>query len=372
MAAIRKRPLLKRDGTPSGNVAWLLDFKDHLGRRRVRQFATWKEADGFKDYALAMRRNRSYVHHTESPSVSDAVVLWAEYLASRVDAGARMEPATRDDYLAKLKLHFVPLVGNVPVSQITPAMIRDLCEELRTTGRSPATVRKVLATLVQFFRHLQEHDLCSTNPAHGVRLESSTRNRQLRIPSRAQMATLLENATDAIRPLLVVSCFCGLRSSELRGLQWKDVDFDKRFLWIRQRVDQRGKTGSPKTRSGTRKVPFGATVAAALSAVRLRKCFTEDGDWVFTSELGTPLMHSNVLHRHWYPLREKVGLTAVRWHDLRHFAISLWIAQGLPTATVKEYAGHSSISTTVDIYGHLIPEDHPGALLDRMELSVVG
>jgi len=81
-------------------------------------------------------------------------------------------------------------------------------------------------------------------------------------------------------------------------------------------------------------------------------------DLVFPSRRGTVQGHANILKRHFKPLCREVGIV-LRWHDLRHFAVSLWIEQGFSVKEVMTFAGHSSIQMTMDRYGHLFPSpDH--------------
>ena len=89
MASIRKRVL------PSGKTVWLVDFKDQNGKRRARQFQTKREADAFMVMARAHVSQGLYVHETDSVTVVEAVSRWLDSCARRLEAGRRMERATR-------------------------------------------------------------------------------------------------------------------------------------------------------------------------------------------------------------------------------------------------------------------------------------
>ena len=102
---------------------------------------------------------------------------------------------------------------------------------------------------------------------------------------------------------------------------------------------------------------MGPVVGRSLRQWRLA-CPRSEAGLVFPTKRGTVQSHSNVLKRHFKPLCHKVGVD-IRWHDLRHFAVSLWIEQGFSIKEVMTFAGHSSVQMTMDRYGHLFPSaDH--------------
>ncbi len=101
------------------------------------------------------------------------------------------------------------------------------------------------------------------------------------------------------------------------------------------------------------------------------QCPKGDLDLVFPSKTGGVASHSNLLKRHFKPLCRAVGVD-MRWHDLRHFAVSIWIEQGFSIKEVMTFAGHASIQMTMERYGHLFPSpDHQEAmaLLERRLLG---
>jgi len=84
-------------------------------------------------------------------------------------------------------------------------------------------------------------------------------------------------------------------------------------------------------------------------------------NYVFTSLTGTPGEPDN-LRRSWHPLRERVGLGAVRFHDLRHTCVSLLLDLGAPPHVVREIVGHADLGVTMTIYAHASQEEKRLAL----------
>ena len=89
-------------------------------------------------------------------------------------------------------------------------------------------------------------------------------------------------------------------------------------------------------------------------------------DWVFCDGEGGALRKSNVLRRSFKPLVKEAGVPAIRFHDLRHTAATLLLAQGVHPKIVQERLGHSQISMTLDTYSHVLPSMQRDAV-DRLD-----
>ena len=145
------------------------------------------------------------------------------------------------------------------------------------------------------------------------------------IPTKAEVRALLDSAPPRWRPLIVTATFTGLRASELRGLRWEDVDLDKRLIRVRQRADQWGRIGAPKSAAGRRDVPMSPMVANALKE---RKLASRGGGLVFGTRAGKPESHANISSRCFYPLQVRCGVVdgggrpKFGLHALRHFFAS--------------------------------------------------
>ena len=169
------------------------------------------------------------------------------------------------------------------------------------------------------------------------------------------------------RPILVTAIFTGLRASELRGLIWENVDFDARMIHVRQRADKWGTIGSPKSEAGERAVPMSPMVLNVLREWKLA-CPKSELGLVFPTGPGKVEYHSNIYQRGFAPVQVKAGLVTEEGkakygiHALRHFYASWLINRKrdggleLPAKRVQERLGHSTITMTLDIYGHLFPE----------------
>jgi integrase len=151
------------------------------------------------------------------------------------------------------------------------------------------------------------------------------------------------------RPILLTAAFAGLRASELRGLRWADIDFDRRELHVRQRVDKRNVASPPKTASGIRTVPLPPIVVNTLKEWKLACPKSADG-LVFPTGNGRPEYHVNIVNRGLIPTWKATGVIGryTGLHALRHFYASWLINRKtdggleLPAKTVQTRLGHST------------------------------
>jgi integrase len=112
--------------------------------------------------------------------------------------------------------------------------------------------------------------------------------------------------------------------------------------------------GAPKTRASRRRVGLPQAVTAELARHLAAPGVAEE--FVFTAPQGGPLRVAGFRYRAWRPATEAAGLEGLRIHDLRDTAVALWIAAGASPKEVSARAGHSSVSFTLDRFGHLYPE----------------
>ena len=208
------------------------------------------------------------------------------------------------------------------------------------------------------------------NVAREVRLRNSRRHEQEKtIPTKVEIRRLIERCPDRYRPMLLTAIFAGLRSSELRGLRWSNVDFDKNVICIRQRADRWGVLSSPKSRAGRRDIAMAPLVSETLRNWKTR-CPQGELNLVFPNGAGNVEGHANLFHRFFKPLMLECeivngeGKPRFSFHAIRHAAASLFIEQGWTPKKIQMLMGHSTIQMTFDCYGHLF-EDSAGDL-ERM------
>ena len=345
--SVRKRVL------PSREIRWQVDYRDQQGKRRSRQFKTRQQAVDYETTVRGEIRAGTHTPDSASITVSEAAALWLD--KCRLDG---LESATVKGYQEHAELHILPLIGKKKLSKLTrPAVVNFRDQLLKTHSRAMA--RKVMISLKSLLADACERGLIAQNTATGVKIKMDGRHdEKVTIPTMDEIRALLAKTgeispvNEVGRPLVITALFTGLRASELRGLTWSHVDFEKKLIHVRQRADFRGAMGSPKSKAGNRDVPMSPLVVNTLRQWRLVCPRTELG-LVFPTRNGGIIRHSGMF-RIWHGLLEAAGLPQrYRFHDLRHTAASLLIEQGWQPKKIQEVMGHSSIQMTFDRYGHL-------------------
>jgi integrase len=165
--------------------------------------------------------------------------------------------------------------------------------------------------------------------------------------------------------LFATALALGLRQGEILGLRWGDIDFTQCKLTVKhalQRVDGKLQLVEPKTDKSRRSIALPQVAVSALYAHRSQQeqekalagsRWMESG-LVFTTTVGTAVDQRRLL-THFHAIVRTAGLPDIRFHDLRHSAATLLLAQGVHPRVVMEILGHSSISLTMNTYSHVIP-----------------
>jgi integrase len=143
------------------------------------------------------------------------------------------------------------------------------------------------------------------------------------------------------------------------ALRWSDVDLAAGTVTVTGTLDRKVRQRTdPKTDKSRRSVPLTPQAMEALQVHQVRQNLEGtqgSDDLVFTSARGTALYDSNI-RKHWHRVSSNLGLAPMPWHNLRHSAATIMLAQGVPIEVVSRVFGHASIRITADIYGHVSPE----------------
>jgi integrase len=278
----------------------------------------------------------------------------------------RLAPKTYKTYRDVMRVHVIPTLGTTRLDKLTAQQVATLLREKTDAGLSPATVGHIRSVLRNALNRAVRWNLIVRNPV--VLTDPPRQDRRKVVPLGPGEARIVLEAAKGHRleALFTVALFLGLRQGEILGLRWADVDLEAGTLSVTQalqRVDGALILRAPKTEKSRRRLTLPATVVAALRAHRDRQAFERQavGDhWkesglVFTTRIGTPIDPRNAL-RIWQKLLVGAGLPKRTFHVTRHTAVSVMIGAGVPLKVIQEILGHSVLSTTADVYGHLFPQ----------------
>lgn len=352
MASVR-RP---RDGR-----GWEARYRAPDGRYRSRSFPTKREAQRFVAQVEVDKARGSWV------DPAGGRIVLADWTQQWWTTTTNLRPSTRvrdESYLAS---YILPAFGGVPLGRITQLDVRAWVAELHSRELAPATVVKAYQILAKILRAAVDGGLIPATPCRAVPLPRVERE-EMRFLTPAEVAHLADVIDPRFRALVLVAAYGGLRRAELAGLRTARVNLPRGQLDIAEiMVEVQGRTnfGPPKTRAGRRIVGLPRSVATELGTHMAHRPDGES-DLVFQGPAGGVLRASPFRQRFWLPAIRNAGLDPLRLHDLRHTAVSFWIAGGASVKEIAVRAGHASVATVLDRYGHLLP-DSDTELRERLE-----
>lgn len=309
---------------------------------------------------------------TDVITISDAAKIWLQRCELE-----QLERATLHSYRSQLRNHIEPKIGDLLLIDLSAVKVREFLDAmLRDSTRVMA--KKCLTTLRSIISAAQERGLVQHNVARDVKLRRSERHEPDRVfPTKNEIKALITNAAEKHQPLIMTALLTGMRMSELRGLTWNAVDFQRSVISVTQRADCYCEMGNTKSKSGRREIPMGPGLANVLKDWKVA-CPKGDLELVFPNGAGNIETHSNIYNRIFKPLMLKCGIVdregtpRFSLHAMRHAAASLFIEQGWPPKKIQTMLGHSSITMTYDVYGHLFHDPAKDVdLMSEMERELL-
>lgn len=374
-----------------GKQAWQVDLLVK-GSRLRKQFPTKGEAAKFE---LEMRRRAkdgTYAADGSNIRLSDIIPDFIESLRQRLERKQRMTAAhyrAQTGHIANYIIGGIPIVygksrrvfegglANHTCEELSVEIIEVFVDRLLSFGLAVKTVREVKNTLVGLLELVRRRRYIAINLAKGVRVIAHggrPRKRKIIPPPKELVRRIIDATDNPVSFQIKFAALTGLRASEQWALRWRSIDLERKYITVETRLEEITKTEGPtKTEAGERDVPISESLANDLKALKTSVAATMD-DLVFPSTSGGYRSHAcartsfyrafSRVMKSWPQEKNRPGKP--RWHDLRHFAISCWIEAGLPPKAIQEFAGHTSLQMTMDLYGHLFPsDDHPRAM-DRV------
>ena len=264
--SVRKRTWRTSEG--ERKEAWIVDYADQNGERHIETFGRKKDADEYHAKVHVGVREGTHTAPAKSPTVAEAAQNWLAYIK-----GEGRERSTLEQYRQHVDLHIVPRIRAERLAKLTTPRINTLRDDL-LAHLSRAMAAKVLKSVKAILHDAQRRGNVAQNVALGVRIGKDKRGKrklqiEIDIPTPDEIKRIVHAAQGKRRPLVVTMIFAGLRSSELRGLRWSDVDLKKGELHVRQRADHYNVIGHPKSGAGARTIPLGPLVLNTLKEWKL-------------------------------------------------------------------------------------------------------
>ncbi len=331
------------------------------------------------------------------------------WLALRRD---ELREHTYISYEQTVRRHLVPGLGRLRLAKLGPRDVATWLHRCRAQGVGLRTIQYSRSVLRAALNQALRWELVSRNAA-ALTPAPQHKARDIK-PLTPDEARKLVTAVSGHRleALIIVALGLGLRRGEVLALRWDDVDLTAGVLSVRRTLERAGgdaaarkpllaerarlraqltaatdaearrrlaagiedvqrrlkpvqttvRLAEPKTARSRRTITLPALVARALRAHRTRQLeerLAAGSRWhdvglVFTTRIGTPIgTHS--LHSTFKGMLREAGLPSIRYHDLRHTAATLLLAQGIDVRTIMETLGHAQVSLTLNTYAHVVP-----------------
>ncbi|MGC9669747.1 site-specific integrase [Planosporangium sp. 12N6] len=343
-----------------GSWGFAVDLPSLSGRRATMRrggFPTRSDARAALARVLDCERTGVYLDDRETV---------ASYLGRWLQEKARtLKPTTMARYTDYVTKDLAPALGAIKLERLSHQHIGQFVRDQLAVGRGPVTLRRCIATLSSALNDAVRQRRLPHNPARYTALPKPPKVERpcWTTAEAAQFLRHCRTVDDPLADLFELLIATGLRKGEALALRWADVDLDQGMLFIRHTLAAVDNAHliftDPKTRGSRAWVALSARAIAALHRQTARQhrqwptlTVPEPERLVFSRPDGRPLRPEYVL-RHFRRLTTDARLPRIRVHDLRHAAATIMITSGVPLAVVSKTLRHSTLSVTVNIYGHL-------------------
>jgi integrase len=334
----------------SGKIVYDVRLRDPQGRAYKRTFRTKKDAETFVSTQRADRTRGGWVDPRKGK------ITLAEYTASWMAQRHDLRPRTRELYEGLLRLHVLPDLGRLELSDISAAVIRRWHANLVATGKV-ATAARTYRVLRTILGTAVEDEVIVKNPCvlKGAGIE---RPAERPVATVAQVQALAGIVDERYRCMVLLGTYASLRLGELSALRRRHIDFLHGRINVVEAAgelrDGSRVVGPPKTEAGRRIIAIPPHVLADVEE-HMSKFVDADPDaLVFTGAKGAPIRRTH-WNRKWREATRTVGLVGFHFHDLRHTGNTLAAATGASTKELMVRMGHAS-SRAALIYQHATQE----------------
>lgn len=354
---------------------WKARYIDPDGRERSKSFARKSDAERFLTEVEHSKIAGSYLDPDAGRvTLTSRVPLWLGTLTC--------DPTTRHHIECRVKRHVLPKLGDKRLDTLarSPSLVQSWVAALPV---APSYAQQILGDLSAILDQAVADSLISSNPCRSAAVRAPRAVRRKLVPwSAVQVAALRAELPPRYKAMTDAGGGLGLRQGEIFGLSLDEIDWMHRRVRIERQVKLYRavvpvygppKGGKPRT------VPLPAQVAEALSehvrqfppAEITLPWQSPDGkprtfSLVFTGDRGGACNRSAFNRKVWIPARRRANIPAdddaAGMHQLRHHYASALLRGGVDVKRVQEWLGHHSAGFTLDVYGHLMPDDEEASL----------
>lgn len=340
-------------------------FVDRFGKRRQKKSKKLQE----------LRRwltDASFVEEHSKLDAANGIVpdllvdAWFDYWISIKEQTVR--PNTVRNYRERYERNIKSVIGNILLTEVKPLHCQRIFSKMAEEGYRTTTIYQTRIALYNMLEFAKENEVIRSNPC-----KKSVKS-DVGKPSSVKEALTVDNQKIFLETITGYSyenqyrfvLQTGLRTGELAGLKWEDIDFEKRTLKVERTMEFRHsvgewRTGPPKSKSGYRTIPLTDEAVRILKdqKARNRKLKVVPIEWkdsVFLCRNGTPVKNSTY-DTALFKACDRAGIPRFSMHVLRHTFATRCIEGGMKPKTLQKILGHSNIGITMNLYVHITEEE---------------
>ena len=306
--------------------------------------------------------NDDYIDPSDT-TVKEWLELWQdEYLED-------VKQSTADRYKSCIRIHIIPALGETRLMDLRSSMIQKFLNSCKkVNGLSEKSVKNIRLVLHKALEKAVEDEQIKKNPCDKAKVPSYDEPpKEMRPLQDYELPAFLNAiAGHPLEPLFYVAAFTGMRESEIIGLSWDCVDFEKSTIHLYRQLKRTREKGGEYVFTSL-KNKQARTFAAPRNVIEtLRRVKTKQAEWklragtswankdnlVFTNCLGAHIA-THTVWRQFKTIATQIGIPELRFHDLRHGYASLALQNGVDVKTVSNNLGHATTAFTMDKYGHV-------------------
>ena len=254
--------------------------------------------------------------------------------------------STQYDYEIALRLHILPLLGDKPIDSIKPSDIA-LWQNKLLKKLKPRRVRNVRATLNTIFVDAMNDDIIDKNPISRVKTPKIEKVESQAF-SMEEMKHIISTAKGELQNFCALGFFTGLRSGELIGLKWSDIDFKKKELSVKRAI-RMGEISTPKTQNSIRTIDIIDNLLPYLQSQF--KLTGDKNSFVFLNSDNNHYYDiKRIRNLKWKNLLQECDIEYRTIYQMRHTFATIMIENKEDILWVSHMLGHADTSMTLNMY----------------------